>query len=134
MTAIFFFQAEDGIRDANVTGVQTCALPISLAKDVGAGMLVWGDVSTVGDSIQVTAALYDLRRGGKTVRDYTVRIHKDGKQLESKFRELADSILLGGVNAERLRPDIIGTEVLAAFYAYADGRDALARWDLPRAE
>src|SRR5207245_6105176 len=28
---IFFFQAEDGIRDATVTGVQTCALPISAA-------------------------------------------------------------------------------------------------------
>src|SRR5438445_2648678 len=27
----FFFQAEDGIRDIGVTGVQTCALPISLA-------------------------------------------------------------------------------------------------------
>src|SRR5690554_7555499 len=25
---VFFFQAEDGIRDADVTGVQTCALPI----------------------------------------------------------------------------------------------------------
>src|SRR5436189_3190956 len=27
----FFFQAEDGIRDTSVTGVQTCALPISLS-------------------------------------------------------------------------------------------------------
>src|SRR3712207_8643558 len=27
---IFFFQAEDGIRDIGVTGVQTCALPISV--------------------------------------------------------------------------------------------------------
>src|SRR5690606_40156662 len=27
--AFFFFQAEDGIRDFHVTGVQTCALPIS---------------------------------------------------------------------------------------------------------
>src|SRR2546427_4311711 len=27
----FFFQAEDGIRDLTVTGVQTCALPISVA-------------------------------------------------------------------------------------------------------
>src|SRR5207249_7481281 len=27
----FFFQAEDGIRDRNVTGVQTCALPICVA-------------------------------------------------------------------------------------------------------
>src|SRR3989442_8852590 len=28
----FFFQAEDGIRDADVTGVQTCALPISVER------------------------------------------------------------------------------------------------------
>ena len=27
---VFFFQAEDGIRDTSVTGVQTCALPIPL--------------------------------------------------------------------------------------------------------
>src|SRR5699024_9478240 len=30
----FFFQAEDGIRDRNVTGVQTCALPISIIFSV----------------------------------------------------------------------------------------------------
>src|SRR5699024_12170442 len=29
---LFFFQAEDGIRDRNVTGVQTCALPISCSR------------------------------------------------------------------------------------------------------
>src|SRR5207253_8190939 len=29
----FFFQAEDGIRDGHVTGVQTCALPISRFAD-----------------------------------------------------------------------------------------------------
>src|SRR2546430_7502716 len=33
----FFFQAEDGIRDLTVTGVQTCALPISVLSD---GVLV----------------------------------------------------------------------------------------------
>src|ERR1022692_4265784 len=31
---VFFFQAEDGIRDYKVTGVQTCALPI---------YLLWGE-------------------------------------------------------------------------------------------
>src|SRR5215471_16639995 len=36
----FFFQAEDGIRDLYVTGVQTCALPISLAFLPAAWMLV----------------------------------------------------------------------------------------------
>src|SRR5256885_7131716 len=32
---VFFFQAEDGIRDYKVTGVQTCALPISRCPDPG---------------------------------------------------------------------------------------------------
>src|SRR3989337_3889647 len=31
---VFLLQAEDGIRDATVTGVQTCALPISAARHV----------------------------------------------------------------------------------------------------
>src|SRR5256886_7752578 len=37
----FFFQAEDGIRDLTVTGVQTCALPISFRfGDDGFGLAV----------------------------------------------------------------------------------------------
>src|SRR5439155_19071329 len=33
----FFFQAEDGIRDGHVTGVQTCALPILVRNPRGIG-------------------------------------------------------------------------------------------------
>src|SRR2546429_5330731 len=36
---LFFFQAEDGIRDVAVTGVQTCALPISATVAGSAGAL-----------------------------------------------------------------------------------------------
>src|SRR5437868_7763641 len=35
-----FFQAEDGIRDRNVTGVQTCALPIAAMGGAGAAPAV----------------------------------------------------------------------------------------------
>src|SRR2546430_14980911 len=37
MLSFFFFQAEDGIRDLTVTGVQTCALPISVTVHVVPG-------------------------------------------------------------------------------------------------
>src|SRR5439155_12672822 len=37
--ASFFFQAEDGIRDGHVTGVQTCALPI---WRIGSGLVNLG--------------------------------------------------------------------------------------------
>src|SRR5438067_3054706 len=55
----FFFQAEDGIRDRNVTGVQTCALPI-FRKVTGAAALwshsrkqigSYGDVAIRGELI-----------------------------------------------------------------------------------
>src|SRR5207237_6363185 len=36
----FFFQAEDGIRDSSVTGVQTCALPICLLSPLATFVLV----------------------------------------------------------------------------------------------
>src|SRR2546430_9976172 len=40
----FFFQAEDGIRDLTVTGVQTCALPIFFrGHDVGVDGVQGGD-------------------------------------------------------------------------------------------
>src|SRR5260370_16805956 len=43
----FFFQAEDGIRDSSVTGVQTCALPIlfnhmQIVEVLPAGLLIVG--------------------------------------------------------------------------------------------
>src|SRR5437868_3085799 len=34
LVCFFFFQAEDGIRDRNVTGVQTCAIPISSVRAI----------------------------------------------------------------------------------------------------
>src|SRR2546422_6235518 len=37
MFLFFFFQAEDGIRDVAVTGVQTCALPICFRHDLPSG-------------------------------------------------------------------------------------------------
>src|SRR5690625_6861302 len=36
---LFFFQAEDGIRDGHVTGVQTCALPIYRQREAITGYL-----------------------------------------------------------------------------------------------
>src|SRR5690606_40900782 len=43
----FFFQAEDGIRDFHVTGVQTCALPIWILEAVGDDKLVYNPVSKI---------------------------------------------------------------------------------------
>src|SRR5207244_6682851 len=54
----FFFQAEDGIRDDLVTGVQTCALPISSVTSGLAGktLFVSGGSRGIGLAIALRAA------------------------------------------------------------------------------
>src|SRR5256886_11739445 len=61
MADIFFFQAEDGIRDLTVTGVQTCALPISKA---GADVCITSRKADAGERARELV----LKRFGGTVR------------------------------------------------------------------
>src|SRR2546430_5482087 len=51
----FFFQAEDGIRDLTVTGVQTCALPISRVARYSA-LAAFGRPGTVADDARIHGA------------------------------------------------------------------------------
>src|SRR6266542_5041484 len=55
---LFFFQAEDGIRDATVTGVQTCALPI--LPNVGAISANLGAHATLFQQEQIDIAPYNF--------------------------------------------------------------------------
>src|SRR2546429_9517255 len=63
--AIFFFQAEDGIRDVAVTGVQTCALPIFFRLEaenadlVGLGGADLADPDDTETGFAPTAADFD---------------------------------------------------------------------------
>src|SRR2546430_17118753 len=70
---VFFFQAEDGIRDLTVTGVQTCALPISFVKgrlkpvalptdwpSMNISADVWDTWSTTGTRTFLGVKLFDL--------------------------------------------------------------------------
>src|SRR5256885_3010772 len=89
----FFFQAEDGIRDYKVTGVQTCALPISFAVFVAAGLAA-GSVVFVSPK-QNTAAANDratattairvliMRRFGQKCRKASISIRAQRRQRRS---------------------------------------------------
>src|SRR5437016_13761050 len=78
----FFFQAEDGIRDWSVTGVQTCALPISEGLELGAthfvhriwalrrsllSELYWPFRGSYKDPLENDLARSEERRVGKSV-------------------------------------------------------------------
>src|SRR2546421_9571770 len=67
----FFFQAEDGIRDLIVTGVQTCALPIYLRR----GVRRVGDAPRDGDDHSGVRAPSDERRERRSVQlNHTIEL------------------------------------------------------------
>src|SRR2546430_14289561 len=79
----FFFQAEDGIRDLTVTGVQTCALPIYRERKLDRHRSVHG-------------AELELR--GVALRDRQVHrpVGRLGVEPRSEERRVGKSVDLGG--------------------------------------
>src|SRR5207245_6651230 len=62
------FQAEDGIRDATVTGVQTCALPIYIHHVAdGEG----GGGPSLGDVVNVAKTAWEIMKDGRPVVNAT---------------------------------------------------------------
>jgi tRNA A-37 threonylcarbamoyl transferase component Bud32 len=115
--------AQHAAAGADLHGVLTAA------RALGAGMMLWGDVRPVGDSIYVRAALYDVAGGGRTVRQYSVRLARGLSDISRKFRQLADSLILHEPGTA-VAADAMGTSSLDAWRAYAAGHRALGEWEL----
>src|SRR5689334_20718411 len=90
---VFFFQAEDGIRDGTVTGVQTCALPIlrAGADDVAlaAGRVAIADRTACwmvlhGAVALLTPARSEERRVGKECRSRWARDDEKRKRYGAR--------------------------------------------------
>src|SRR3712207_4567114 len=78
----FFFQAEDGIRDIGVTGVQTCALPIwipgleKIVVNMGVGEAVVNSRALDGaveDLAKITGQKPQIRRARKSIAGFKIR-------------------------------------------------------------
>src|SRR5688572_33009868 len=81
----FFFQAEDGIRDLTVTGVQTCALPILLliARASMRFATLAHAISSTSPTIAIAIApRSEERRVGKECRSRGSAYHEKKKKIE----------------------------------------------------
>ena len=115
---VFFFQAEDGIRDRLVTGVQTCALPISLGEVVDLRALSAiskkHNVILAVDNCLMTPALQKpLALGSDIV------IHSATKYIDGQGRCLAGAIAGSSELLEEISSFIRTTgPTLSAFNAW----------------
>src|SRR5207253_6929857 len=80
---VFFFQAEDGIRDGHVTGVQTCALPILWMPMSQMGGIQQGIPSTLAEMPHQTVADYE---------DILARLETLPKHVEQHIELLGEGL------------------------------------------
>src|SRR6266436_7814290 len=91
MLFFFFFQAEDGIRDVAVTGVQTCALPISASRHRAAGSRRRGSTCCASASPRASTSRTEERRVGKECRSRWPPCHsKQTETLKTIARAVAE--------------------------------------------
>src|SRR5207248_5869207 len=106
----FFFQAEDGIRDRTVTGVQTCALPIFVGS-----ALVSSGAAGVETSALPTRGRWRSRgrsaRSGRRLRSEERRVGKEcgswwGRESEKEKTGDVGAVcrVMDGVGRSLLRP------------------------------
>src|SRR2546422_11018298 len=88
MVFFFFFQAEDGIRDVAVTGVQTCALPILRFICEEPARTI--QVSGMGFAPTTDKLINELRQ---TIFDSRQGDCLTGTQLEKLYRENENSVI-----------------------------------------
>src|SRR6266705_4461343 len=78
----FFFQAEDGIRDRTVTGVQTCALPILRCTPAS---ISWAVVRSTGARRRLRSRRSEERRVGKECRSRWSPEHEKKKTKVHRY-------------------------------------------------
>jgi tRNA A-37 threonylcarbamoyl transferase component Bud32/tetratricopeptide (TPR) repeat protein len=107
---------------------------LGVARQFSAGRLIWGEVAQFADTIYVHATLYDVKQGA-AVREHVLRLVANDPGVSAKFTELADALLVGGVqSAADPSARGAGTRVFAALQAFEEGQEGRARWDLLSAE
>lgn len=102
---------------------------LAIARQLGAGRLVMGQLWSFGDTLRLTAGLYDAARGGAPLREVTTRVPASQGGIGAAFNVLADSLL--GADASAMRgAGAEQTRSLRALRAYALGERAMRAWDL----
>jgi serine/threonine protein kinase/tetratricopeptide (TPR) repeat protein len=107
---------------------------VAIARERRAGRVVTGEVWQFRDTIYVRGLLYDAAGGQRLLREQLVRISTDLRDAQPRFRELADSLLIGGGLAGGTPPRGEGRLSLPAWRAFQEGYAALQRWDLDSAK
>ena len=105
---------------------------LEIARRLGAGKLVMGQLWSFGDTLRLTASVYDVARGGTALREAKARTPARAEPVGPAFNSLADS-LLGATPGVAVGAGASQTRSLRAFAAYAAGERAIRAWSLAAA-
>ena len=103
-----------------------------IARSLGAGRFVWGDVSDQRGITRISAQLYDDRTPTRPISHVVYLSAEDG--ASTRIEELADSLVAKLVESPAASSGTSGTHTFAALKRYAEGYAALRDWNTELAE
>jgi tetratricopeptide (TPR) repeat protein len=134
----------DGIRlvdNMRVSDLWTRQRPLTVddalraAERLTAGILAWGEVTPLGESLEIHVVAYDVSGGVGASREFTTYLPRDdpdGRRVDSVFTALADSVVVGGRGPHGL--SVTGTHSVKARDEFNLGSEALNRFELRAAQ
>ena len=105
---------------------------LAIARELGAGRLVMGQLWSFADTLHLTVGVYDAARGGPPLREAKQRVPATSERASAAFNALADSLVAADVGAAAGR-GAAQTHSIHALRAYAAGQRAMRNWDLAEA-
>ncbi|MFI5227750.1 MAG: serine/threonine-protein kinase [Gemmatimonadales bacterium] len=125
------FEVGDAVRRRGVP--RSSSDSRALARELGAGRFVRGQITELGAARRVTASLFDVR-SDTALHSVGVTIPAESLGSFSLYRLLADSLALRGQTTSALGDSILPAGSLAGTQLMVRAAGALRDWELPRAD
>ena len=122
----------DGLAGDDAPYLETPQLQ-RLARRFGAGRFVQGDVTALGDSVRIAAAVYDAG-SGRLLDEDAVKVRRMEAADPAAYYRLADRLLFSRVPSTARDEGGGATASAPAKHAYLRGHRAIAGWNLPAAD
>jgi tRNA A-37 threonylcarbamoyl transferase component Bud32/tetratricopeptide (TPR) repeat protein len=106
----------------------------AIALQLGAGRYVLSELSRVGDSLRIHAAVYSTAARGPPIHEGTAKVALNVAQASSAFAQVADRLLFGDAGPGASLDLSMGTALRPARQAFELGLDSIYTWNLAAAD
>ena len=134
ISAVELYQVRDALIRRDTSVGLSGRVARSVARSLGAGRFITGEISTRDGATRVAVALHNAGRDGRALADTVVHLNAAANDADSLLSLAVESLLFGRSRARSAEDGIVGTTSRPARQAFLAGLNATRTWDLAAAD